>query len=120
MRFAVEATSVTEVAVANSENDSLRGLVELKELSALLSGEPEERPGMAVVLDVSPTLALRVRRVFEVADVARAPLFRLPQGVDPSFTVFTRGALLFSGQLYLELSPEALPHLGQTRPPVPP
>ncbi len=36
---------------------------------------------MVVVLDVSPTLAVRVRSVVEVADVARAPFFLLPAGL---------------------------------------
>src|SRR5262245_3741928 len=82
--------------------------MELQDLSSLLGGPPEVRPGMAVVLDVSPTLALRVARVVEVADVARAPFFLLPPGLGETLTLLTRGALLHQGHLYFELHPEAL------------
>lgn len=107
-RFALEATAVTEVAHAGADGRTVRGLMELQDLSALLGGEAEERPGMAVVLDVSPTLALRVARVVEVADVARDPFFLLPPGLGGALTLLARGALLHQGQLYLELTPEAL------------
>ena len=43
----------------------------------MMGGAAEGRPGMAVLLDISPTLAVRVRGGAEVADVARAPYFQL-------------------------------------------
>ncbi|NMO14101.1 defective in fruiting DifE [Pyxidicoccus fallax] len=109
-RYAVEATSVMEVAMPGANGSSLRGVLEVKDLSALLGGLPEEGPGMVVVLDVSPTLAVRVRSVVEVADVARAPFFLLPPGLADSLAPLSRGAVLHKERLYLELIAEALPH----------
>ncbi|QQR41920.1 chemotaxis protein CheW [Myxococcus xanthus] len=109
-RYAVEATSVMEVAMPGANGSSLRGVLEVKDLCALLGGPPEEGPGMVVVLDVSPTLAVRVRSVVEVADVARAPFFLLPPGLADSLAPLSRGAVLHKSRLYLELIAEALPH----------
>lgn len=107
-RFAIEATSVVEVAPPDPEGKSIRGLLELKDLSVLLGGQPEIRPGMAIVLDVSPTLALRVRGILEVADAARAQTFQLPQGLGEGLAIAVRGALFHNGGLYLELAPDGL------------
>ena len=107
-RFAVEATSVTEVATATSDRDSLRGALEVKDLSQLLGGDPVEEAGMIIVLDVSPTLAVRVRSVVEVADLAQAPFFLLPPGLGPVLGRVSRGAVLHRDRLYLELVAEAL------------
>lgn len=101
---------MTEVAEPDPEGRTLRGSLELKDLSALLGGPGEERPGMAVVLDVSPTLALRVKRVQEVADVASDPLFGMPPSLREALAGVSRGALLHGGRLFLELVPEAVPH----------
>lgn len=110
-RFAVEATAVVEVASPDEDGKSIRGHLELEDLSELLNGPPEVRPGMGVVLDVSPTLAARVRRIVEVADVARDPFFMLPPGVRDAMAALARGAILHGGRLYLELIAEALPRL---------
>ena len=119
-RYAVEATSVMEVAVASASGTSLRGMWEVKDLSVLLGGPPEQVPGMVVVLDVSPTLAVRVRSVVEVADVARAPFFLLPPGLGDALALISRGAVLHKDRLYLELNAEALPHRpGPRMPPQP-
>ncbi len=107
-RYAVEATSVMEVTPPDSTGDTIRGLPGLKDLSTLFGGSPEVRPGMAVVLDVSPTLALRVRRVLEVVDVARAPLLALPQGLAEALALSVRGALLVQDKVFLELNVESL------------
>ncbi len=109
VRYAIEATSVVEVASPDPDGQSIRGFLELKDLSSLLGAEAEERPGMAVVLDVSPTLALRVRQIVEVADVARDPFFLLPPGLGEALAVWVRGAILHGGRLYLELLADALP-----------
>ncbi|XXF80739.1 chemotaxis protein CheW [Myxococcaceae bacterium GXIMD 01537] len=119
-RYAVEATSVMEVAQPGAGGTSLRGMWEVKDLSVLLGGPPEQGPGMVVVLDVSPTLAVRVRSVAEVADVARAPFFLLPPGLGDALALLSRGALLHKDRLYLELNAEALPHRPGPRAPVPP
>ena len=109
-RFAVEATSVMEVAAPGPDETSLRGVLEVKDLSVLLGGEPEPGPGMVVVFDVSPTLAVRVRSIVEVVDVAQAPHFLLPPGLGDTLTALSHSAVLHKERLYLELSAEALPH----------
>lgn len=110
VRYAIEATAVVEVAPPDSDGESIRGFLELKDLSQLLGGGPEVRPGLAVVLDVSPTLAVRIKRVVEVADVARAHHFKLPAGLGDTASLLVRGCLLHQEQLYIELIAEALPH----------
>lgn len=110
VRYAIEATSVVEVAPPDSDGESIRGFLELRDLCELLGGGKEERPGLAVVLDVSPTLAIRIKRVVEVADVARAQFFMLPPGLGEASALLVRGCLLYQDTLYLELVAEALPH----------
>ncbi|MGQ0503973.1 MAG: chemotaxis protein CheW [Myxococcaceae bacterium] len=109
VRCAIEATSVVEVASPDPDGNSIRGFLELRDLSKLFGGAPEVRPGMAVVLDVSPTLALRVTRIVEVADVARSPFFMLPPGLSEALALWVRGAILHNSRLYLELFADALP-----------
>ena len=109
-RFAVEATAVTEVAAPDEDGRTLRGALELRDLTHLLGAGPEEHPGMAVVLDVSPTLAIRVRRVREVVDVARDRHFGIPPALGDSVAFVTRGAILHRDELFFELKPEAIPH----------
>ncbi|WPB73335.1 chemotaxis protein CheW [Archangium violaceum] len=117
-RFSVEATSVMEVAAPGPDETSLRGVLEVKDLSVLLGGEPEQTPGMVVVFDVSPTLAVRVRSIVEVTDVASAPYFLLPTGLGDTLAALSRSAVLHKERLYLEINAEALPHEpGTVRPP---
>ncbi len=98
-RYSIEATSVLEIGAAPSDTDTLHGVQQLQDLSTLLGGEPEQRPGMALLLDVSPSLAIRIKRVVDVADIARAPFFLLPP---------IRGATLYARHLYLELAADML------------
>jgi hypothetical protein len=117
-RFSVEATSVMEVAAPGPDETSLRGVLEVKDLSVLLGGEPEQTPGMVVVFDVSPTLAVRVRSIVEVTDVVPAPHFLLPSGLGDTLAALSRSALLHKERLYLEINADALPHEpGAVRPP---
>ncbi|OJH37066.1 chemotaxis protein CheW [Cystobacter ferrugineus] len=109
-RFSVEATSVTEVAAPDPDQTSLRGVLEVQDLSVLLGGEPEPTPGMVVVLDVSPTLAVRVSSVVEVADVTRAVHFVLPSVLGDSLAALSHSAVMHKGRLYLELGADVLPH----------
>jgi chemotaxis signal transduction protein len=109
VRYGIDATVVSEVATPDPEGRSIRGFLELQDLSILLRGEPEVRPGMAVVLDVSPTLALRVREILNIADVAQDPVLRLPEGVDPELRAMVRGAIVHEQRIYLELVADALP-----------
>jgi chemotaxis signal transduction protein len=114
-RYAIEATSVMEVALPGSDGTSLRGMLEVKDLSVLLGGPPESGTGMVVVLDVSPTLAVRVRSVVEVADVAPSPFFLLPAGLGETLAPLSRGAILHKGRLYLELIADSLAQRGVAR-----
>jgi chemotaxis signal transduction protein len=78
------------------------------DLSVLLGGDAEQRPGLAVVVDVSPTIAVRVKQGVEVTDVAQAPFLQLPKGLGELLPSLVRGTLVHQGKLYLELIPEAL------------
>jgi chemotaxis signal transduction protein len=109
-RFCVEATSVMEVAAPGPDETSLRGVLEVKDLSVLMGGEPEREGGMIVVFDVSPTLAVRVRSIVEVANVASAAHYLLPSGLGSTLAALSRSALVHKERLYLELNADALPH----------
>src|SRR5215831_14166272 len=76
-RYALEASRVLEVTPPDAERATVRGVFPLEDLSALMGGAPERRPGLAVLLDTSPTMSVRVREGAEVADVAGAPHFQL-------------------------------------------
>lgn len=108
-RFSVEATSVMEVAAPGPDETCLRGVLEVKDLSVLLGGGPEQTPGMVVVFDVSPTLAVRVRSIVEVTDVATAAHFLLPSGLGDTLAALSRSAVLHKDRLYLEINADALP-----------
>lgn len=77
-RYAIEATSVVEVARPNLESDdeTFRGHLAIRDLSLLLGGDAEVRPGTVVVLDSSPTVAARTAKVDGVFDAA--PHLSLP------------------------------------------
>jgi chemotaxis signal transduction protein len=107
-RYAIEATRVAEVAPPDADRPSVRGIFQLEDLSVLMGGAPERRPGLAVVLDVSPTRAVRVREGAEVADVGGSPHFQLTRDLSARLGEVVRGALLHAGRLYLELRAEAL------------
>lgn len=105
-RYAIDATHVLEVSPPDANGESLHGHLQLKDLSALLGGPPEHRPGTAVVLDVSPTLAVRVKRVFEVRDVAEKPRHPLPRRLVRRLEPAVRGVIEVNGALYFELDVE--------------
>lgn len=114
-RYAIEASSVLEVFTPK-DGRAPHG-IELSDLSALLEGTPDAAPGAGVVLDVSPTLALGVKRVVEIADVARSPFHQLPAWVGGRLSLFVRGAVEHAGRLYLELAPELLVQRSLAPPP---
>jgi len=106
--FALEATSIVEVAMVAEEATVLRGQLPLVPLLERF-GAPAGPPGtVAVVLDVSPTLTVRMERVAGVVDVGRAPFFLLPPWLGEGLIGRFRGALVHDGRLYLELAAEAL------------
>ncbi len=107
-RFAVPATSVLEVAVPDVSGATLRGHHPLVDLSLLLGGGGEDRPGTALLLDTSPTLALRVAKVRGVHDVADCPWLHVPRRLVPTLEPAVRGLIDVAGELFLELDVEAL------------
>lgn len=112
-RYAIEASSVQEVFTPKSGR-APAGL-ELQDLCELLGGARQQDPAAGLVLDVSPTLAISVGRVVEIADVARAPFHQLPASLSPRLAAFIRGAIEHGQKVYLELVPELLAQ----RPPLP-
>lgn len=113
-RWALEASAVLEVFRPRSGKGP-RG-VSVVDLPTLFGAparpETDEADASedeaAVVLDTSPTLAIRVDRVLEVADVAKAEVFGLPPGLGERLPLVVRGALVHDGKLFLELDPEPL------------
>jgi chemotaxis signal transduction protein len=105
-RYALEATAVTEVAHPNPGDDSLHGHHALRDLSQLLGGSDEVRPGAAVILDTSPTVAVRVREVGGVFDTSSDLFLSLPGRMIPLVAPAIRGALLHEGELVFELDRE--------------
>lgn len=118
-RYALEASRVLEVTPPDPDRATVRGVFPLEDLSVLMGGAPERPPGLAVLLDTSPTIAVRVREGAVVADVAGAPHFQLTRDLAQRIGTVVRGALQHQGRLYLELRAEAL---GQAHllPPPPP
>lgn len=106
-RYAVEAMGVLEVAQPLGEGE-LREHLGLRDFSLLLGGEPERRPSPAMVLDTSPTLAVRIRNidgVFATPAEARLPL---PRRMIPLVAPALRGGLLREGSLSFEVDMEGV------------
>jgi chemotaxis signal transduction protein len=102
-RYAVEAVRVTEVARPDESEVTLRGHLTLRDLSALLGGGREQRPGTAIVLDTSPTVAVRVREVEGVFDVSTSRHFALPDRLISALSPAVKGAWLREERLVFEL-----------------
>ena len=103
-RYALDAVRVLEVARANEEGAlQLSRHLPVRDLSLLLGGEEEPRVAAGVVMDVSPTLALRVRQVDGVFDCTALPRWpvqgRLVALLAPAIT----GAMEYEGRLAFEL-----------------
>lgn len=105
-RYAIDATHVLEVSPPDEGGETLRGHLHLRDLSVLLGGPPEARPGTVIVLDTSPTLAVRVKRVIEVADIAEKPRHQLPSRLVSRLEPAVRGVIEANGSLYFELDVE--------------
>jgi hypothetical protein len=102
-RYAVEAVSVLEVARPGSDDELTQRHLGLRDLSVLLGGEAEVRPGAALILDTSPTLAVRVREVEGVFDVSNDPELALSNRLISLVAPAVSRGLLHEGRLVFEL-----------------
>ncbi len=102
-RYAVEAISVLEVARPERDDETLRGHHGIRDLSTLLGGEPEQRPGTVVVLDSSPTLAVRTRKVDGVFDAAPHLVLPVPNRLVPLLAPAVKQGLVSDQALVFEL-----------------
>ncbi len=107
-QYAIEATAVLEVATPDKEGDTVGSHRALSDLSRLLGGADEVRPGAALVLDSSPTLALRVKRVVEVVDETQARGLSLPARASKLLAPVVRRALLVGSRICLVLDVDAV------------
>ncbi len=108
VRYLLQALSVIEVAQPDADDETLRGHLGLRDLSVILGGEPEVRPGTALVLDTSPTRAIRVASVAGVFDCTGLTAPALPRRLIPLVSPAVRGALVRDGVLSFELELDAV------------
>lgn len=109
-RYAIEATSVVEVARAlGADDETLRGHLAIRDLSVLLGGDPEERPGTVILLDSSPTVAARTRRVEGVFDAAPHLTLPLPNRLVHLVAPVVKQGLVSEAGLSFELDVAHLP-----------
>lgn len=108
-RYAIEATSVVEVARATQDEETLRGHLAIRDLSMLLGGDPEERPGTIVLLDTSPSVAARVRRVEGVFDASSHLVLPLPNRLVHLVAPVVKQGLVSEAGLTFELDAAEVP-----------
>jgi chemotaxis signal transduction protein len=121
LRLGIPATSIHEVRSLQELSARDQALLPPEDDLAALFGLPADQSATeALVIDMKPARMLRVARVEEVADLADAPFFALPQRIRLAVQGAIRGARLHRGQLLLELAPEALVTLVRTPRPPPP
>lgn len=92
-----------EVARAPAAEDTFRGHLPVKDLSSLLGGDPETRPGTLVVLDSSPTIAARTRQVEGVFDASAHLALPLPSRLVPLLAPAIKQGLVSETGLTFEL-----------------
>lgn len=107
-RYALEAVGVVEVARPGPGVETLHGHLKLRDLSELLGGGPEPRPQAALVLDTSPTVAVRVAEVEGVFDASASPRFPLPRRMLPLAAPALRGGLSYEGRLRFEVDTDGV------------
>lgn len=108
-RYAIEATSVVEVARAGGDEETLRGHLAIRDLSVLLGGDPEARPGTVVLLDTTPSVAARTRRVEGVFDAAPHLVLPLPPRLLHLVAPVVRHGLVSEAGLVFELEAAEVP-----------
>lgn len=106
-RYALDAVRVLEVARTNEQGVlTLSQHDQVKDLSRLLGGDDEPEVGAGVVIDVSPTLGLRVKQVDGVFDTAPLPRWPVQGRLIPLIAPAISAALEFEGRLVFELDAE--------------
>lgn len=107
-RYVLQAVSVVEVAHPDENGETLHGHLGLRDLSLVLGGDEELRPGTALVLDTSPTRAVRVASVEGVFDLTGLAAPALPRRLIPLVNPAVRGAVVRDEKLYFELETDAV------------
>jgi len=106
-RYLVDALSVLEVSRPVAGETWQKGHLTLRDLASLLGGEPEPRPGNALVLDTSPTTAVRVGEVTGVFDTRGDEQLALPSRLIPLVAPAVVRGVVHEGLLCFELDPQA-------------
>jgi hypothetical protein len=106
-RYAVEAVSVLEVARPGTDDELAQRHLWLRDLSLMLGGAAEVRPGAALVLDTSPTMAVRVREVEGVFDAAGDPELVLSNRLITLVAPAVSRAIVHEDRLVFELDAQA-------------
>lgn len=103
-RYALDAVRVLEVARVNDEGAlQLSRHLPVRDLSSLLGGDTEARVAAGLVMDVSPTLALRVKQVDGVFDCTGLKRWPVQGRLVPLLAPALAGALEYEGRLVFEL-----------------
>jgi len=107
-RYALEAVGVVEVARPPAGAEALHGNLALRDFSQLLGGEEEAGSTTALVLDTSPTLAVRVKDVEGVFDASGDRALPLPRRMIPIAAPALRGGLVHEGRLFFEVDTDGV------------
>jgi len=107
-RYAIEAVRVLEVARPEQGDETLHGNLGLRDLASVLGGSPGVALTTALVLDSSPTLAVRVGAVEGVFDSSSLPTVALSRRLIPLLSPAVRGTVLMEERLYFELDADAV------------
>jgi len=105
-RYAIEG--VQEVARPAAGDETLHGHLGLRDFSQLLGGAAEEGASAALVLDTSPTLAVRVKSVDGVFDASGDRQLPLPRRMIPLAAPALRGGLVHEGRLFFEVDTDGV------------
>lgn len=108
-RYALEATSVMEVARVTDDKDTLRGHQAIRDLSQMLGGDEEARPGTVLLIDSTPTVAARVKHVEGVFDAAPHLVLPLPNRLVHLVAPVVRQGLVSESGLCFELDASEIP-----------
>lgn len=103
----MDAVRVLEVARANEQGVlPVSQHNQVRDAAKLLGGEEDASPGASVVIDVSPTIALQVKQVDGVFDVAKLQRWPIQGRLIPLIAPAIAGAFEYEGRLVFELDAE--------------